>query len=168
MRVIKPYLLWQYPKMEKWLASMASEGWRLERVNGWAFHFRQMEPRQVRFSFFYDEPRAGRLLETKLTLQRLHGEPIRTGWFDPDVMRMSPQTAARKDWFEARRSGHMRCFGTQALFFSLLVIAMTCALLLTKAPMQEEDTFLLLLTTVCLMDLIQTIPAWVMEWRRMQ
>lgn len=62
----------------------------------------------------------------------------------------------------------MRYFGTHALFFSLLVIAMTCALLLTKAPMQEEDTFLLLLTTVCLMDLIQTIPAWVMEWRRMQ
>ncbi len=40
----KSYAAWQYQEEEDWLNKMASQGWALERTNGFVHHFRRCEP----------------------------------------------------------------------------------------------------------------------------
>lgn len=162
MRIIKPYMLWQYPKIEKWLETKAREGLRLERINGWAFHFHQAEPRDIRIRFFYEQPRTGKLLQTKLELQRLHAEHIHTGLWDPEVMRMSSQVADNAKYFRARRAEHLRYFGSHALVFTLFCIVFIGSF---SDVTKGEAVFMLLMTLAVLFQALQFIPAFMMEWR---
>lgn len=164
MRRIKPYMLWQYPKIEKWLETKARDGMRLERINGWAFHFRQAEPRDIRIRFFYEQPRTGKLLQTKLELQRLHAEHIHTGLWDSEVMRMSPQVAGNVEHFRARRAEHLRYFGSHALVFTLFGIVFIGIFFFSDVT-KGEAVFMLLMTLAVLLQALQFVPAFIMEWR---
>lgn len=165
MRIIKPYMLWQYPAIELWLADLAKEGWRLERRNGFAFHFRKSEPRNVYFRFLYPIPWAGNLLDVETQMLRCHAEQISSGLFDPVLLRMKPDIEELHKAMHIRRKEHMRHFGINALVNAIFILLVIVCFLMTEAASTGERVLLLLLLLASALGLFQYLPAFILEWR---
>lgn len=165
VRIIKPYMLWQYPAIELWLADLAKEGWRLERRNGFAFHFRKSKPRNVCFRFLYPIPRAGNLLDVETQMLRCHAEQISSGLFDPVLLRMKSDIEGLHKAMHIRRKEHMRHFGINTLVNVMFIILVVMCFLMTEVVSAGEHVVLLLLLLACTLCLFQYLPAFILEWR---
>lgn len=165
VRIIKPYMLWQYPTIELWLADLAKEGWRLERRNGFAFHFRKSEPRNVCFRFLYPIPWAGNLLDVETQMLRCHSEQISSGLFDPVLLRMKPDIEELHVAMHIRRKEHMRHFGINTLVNMMFILLVVICALMSENNSTGEHLVLLLLLLASALGLFQYLPAFIMEWR---
>ena len=51
-RVVKAFQLVDYEKEERWLSSMAAQGWRFVDTNGWKYTFERSEPQKVVYRIY--------------------------------------------------------------------------------------------------------------------
>lgn len=51
-RVVKAFQLVDYEKEERWLSSMAAQGWRFVDTNGWKYTFERSAPEQVVYRIY--------------------------------------------------------------------------------------------------------------------
>lgn len=140
MWIRKFYLPHQYPKVEQWLADMASQGWRLAEHRRFRFRFEQHEPKKRGFLYMLGGSRENDILNIVRELKSgCHALDIPRGRFTTSTLLMLPDPdmlAEVPEMMHERRREHLKYFLPWAFAWLVILSPLHAVLAQVDSPLR--------------------------------